>query len=92
MSKCLWRLFLASEVRSLTLQEWELVQAFIDRIEQGLIQAFRHDGPLLLIAHGGTYWAISHLLKLERNRKLDNCILTEITLNKEDFWKTKFIS
>lgn len=88
----LWRLFLASESRSLTPQEWEIIQGFINRIDQGLNQAFQHDDPLLLIAHGGTYWALSHLLKLEGNRKVDNCTLVEIFPHQNDIWKTKLIS
>ena len=88
----LWRLFLASELRSLTPQEWELIQVFINRIEEGLNQAFQHDDPLLLIAHGGTYWALSHLLKLEGDRKVDNCMLVEISSQQKDIWKTKLIS
>ncbi|PWU14528.1 MAG: hypothetical protein C5B45_04235 [Chlamydiae bacterium] len=88
----LWRLFLASESRPLTNQEWELIQIFINRIEQGLNQALQQDDPLLLIAHGGTYWALSHLLRLEGDRKIDNCVLVKICPDQQETWKAKFIS
>ncbi|MGB7127766.1 MAG: histidine phosphatase family protein [Candidatus Rhabdochlamydia sp.] len=88
----LWDLFYASELRSLTIEEWELVQEFIYRVERGLKQAFQQEDPLLLIAHGGTYWALYHLLQLEGNQKINNCILVEFFLDQQNTWKTKFIS
>lgn len=88
----LWHLFLTSESRPLTNQEWELIQTFINRIEQGINQAFQHEDPLLLIAHGGTYWALSHLLRLEGNRKIDNCVLVKICPDRQETWKAEFIS
>lgn len=87
----LWRLFIASESRSLTQEEWTLIQQFIDRVKRGLLHAFQHHDPVLLIAHGGTYWALSHLLNIEGNRKIENCILMEI-FYQQGTWKSKFIS
>lgn len=89
-SSDLWRLFLLSEKRSLTEQEFSLVQKFVNQVENGLKHAFQQEQPLLLIAHGGTYWALSQLLQLEGNRKIDNCLLVEISPT-QDGWKTKYI-
>ena len=88
----LWRLFIASESRVLTHQEWELIQTFINQVEIGLQHAFLYEDPLLIIAHGGTYWALSHLLQLEGSRKIDNCVLVEIYTDPNGFWKIKFIT
>lgn len=88
----LWRLFLASEERALTTEESDLVSGFIKRVEKGLERAFQYEAPLLLIAHGGTYWALSHLLQLEGDKKIGNCELIKIYLDEQNTWKKRFIS
>lgn len=90
-SSNLWKLFLASEKRSLTERESNLVQGFVNQVENGLKHAFQQEQPLLLIAHGGTYWALSQLLQLKGNRKIDNCLLVEV-FSTQNGWKTKYIS
>ncbi len=87
----LWRLFLASELRSLTLEELKIIEEFFLRIEKGLFRALSCKGPLLLIAHGGTYWAISHLLKLEGNKKVGNCVCIKVFWDPSLGWKSEAI-
>lgn len=82
----LWRMFLALEERALTEEEWRDIHTFIDRVKKGLEKAFSYPSPLLLIAHGGTYWALTHLLQIEGDRKIDNCILTYITPKETGGW------
>lgn len=82
----LWRLFLASETRSLNVEEWNSVYKFVDRVKNALGQALKFDHPLLLIAHGGTYWAIAHLFELPGDRKISNCVLTKIIPDSANGW------
>lgn len=85
----LWRMFLAHEERFLTEEEWLHIHTFIDQVKKGLEKAFAYPSPLLLIAHGGTYWALTHLLEIEGNRKIDNCILTYITPKESGGWQSQ---
>ncbi len=88
-SSSLWRLFLASETRELTIEEWTLINEFTHRIKNGLEKALQHNDPILLVAHGGTYWALAHLLQLQGNRKIGNCVLTYISPEEPEIWRAK---
>ncbi len=85
----LWKLFLASETRELLEEETQVVDAFLNSTKHALMQALQSTGPLLIIAHGGTYWACTHLLKIATERKIDNCSLVRITPYESDTWKAE---
>jgi len=85
----LWRLFLASETRELTIEEWSLINEFTHRIKNGLEKALQYNEPILLVAHGGTYWALAHLLQLQGNRKIGNCVLTYISPTESGIWRAE---
>jgi broad specificity phosphatase PhoE len=40
--------------------------AFIERTLGGLNEALRQPGPVLIVAHGGTYWAVQRATGLDR--------------------------
>ncbi len=86
----LWRLFLASEERELTPSEWVMIHEFTSRVEIGLSTLLSYEGPTLLIAHGGTYWALAHILQLPGNRKIDNCNPVEI-IHQNGKWQAVFL-
>lgn len=83
----LWRLFLAAETRELAMEERALIHAFTNQVKSGLEKALQYNTPILLVAHGGTYWALTHLLELEGNRKIRNCELTYIFPEGSENWK-----
>lgn len=85
----LWRLFLAAETRELTIGEWTLINEFTHRVKNGLERALKHRAPMLIIAHGGTYWALAHLLQLQDDRKIGNCVLTYISPEGSEVWKAE---
>jgi probable phosphoglycerate mutase len=85
----LWRLFLAAEERTLKTEEWALINEFTHRVKNGLEKALTYDSPMLLVAHGGTYWALAHLLQLQGDRKIGNCILTYISPQESEAWKAE---
>lgn len=85
----LWRLFLAAETRELTIEEWALINEFIHQVKDGLEKALQYNAPMLLVAHGGTYWALAHLLQLQGNRKIGNCILTYISPEESEIWRAE---
>jgi probable phosphoglycerate mutase len=85
----LWRLFLASETRKLTLEEWQIINEFIERVKNGLEKVLTHRSPILLIGHGGIYWALAHLLQIQGERKIGNCVLTYISPEGSENWKAE---
>lgn len=85
----LWRLFLASETRELTIEEWAFINEFTHRVKNGLEKALQYNAPVLLVAHGGTYWALAHLLQLQGDRKIENCVLTYISPAELEIWRTE---
>jgi broad specificity phosphatase PhoE len=50
----------------------ESYEGFIARALAGLNKALAHDGPVLIVAHAGVYWAIQRYARLERTY-LENC-------------------
>ncbi|MCE5294755.1 MAG: histidine phosphatase family protein [Chlamydiales bacterium] len=88
----LWKLFLASETRELSEDEWTEVHTFIQETKSALIKALELPGPVLIIAHGGTYWAITHLLKINDNRKIANCAPVRLSPHGSNDWKSEPLS
>ena len=70
-----WKLFLAYERRALTESEWGEINSFIQVVKNGLIRSLNEKSPILIVAHGGIYWALMHLLQVKGNKKIGNCLL-----------------
>jgi probable phosphoglycerate mutase len=87
----LWRLFLVWETRTLTTNEWNQIQKFIDRVRIGFEKMLTYSAPHLIIAHGGTYWALAHLLGLNGDRKVSNCDLIRLVPITERNWKAESV-
>jgi probable phosphoglycerate mutase len=51
----------------------EAYDAFIERALHGINQALAAPGPVLIIAHGGIYWAIQHYAELDIVGDIPNC-------------------
>ncbi len=50
---------------------------YIARVTQALTEALSHQGPILIVAHGGTFWALEHLTG--NTMRMPNCTLYEFT-------------
>lgn len=51
-----------------------IVRDFLNRVKDGMNQALKYPGPTLIVAHGGTHWAICYWLNIENhNWIIDNC-------------------
>lgn len=55
----------------------ETFYAFIERAIRGVNTALQHDGPTLIIAHGGIYWAIQRAIDRLDLPDLSNCCLVD---------------
>lgn len=45
---------------------------FMERALDGINEALRHSGPVLIVAHGGIYWAIERFAGLARRERIPN--------------------
>lgn len=51
------------------------VHCFLEQIKTGLETALLKDGPVLIVAHGGVYCALCHLLHVDTlDHLIDNCV------------------
>lgn len=50
---------------------------YIARVTAALRAALAHPGPVLVVAHGGTFWALEHLTRTEM--RMPNCTLYGFT-------------
>lgn len=55
-------------------QNWggEKLNDFVDRVVEAVEEASTYPGPVLIVAHGGAYWAIRHRLGIEVESNIAN--------------------
>lgn len=70
----------------------ELVQHFFERALRGVSRALEYPGPVLIVAHGGIHWAISHLLGVDHEKKIPNCVPVHFHVENIDGWKAKILA
>lgn len=58
--------------RGITPEGAECFGAFLDRALDGLNQALDRPGPVLIVSHGGVYWAIEKFAGIERGGDIPN--------------------
>ncbi len=58
------------------------VQSFIERVKRELNFALKQNGPVLIVAYGGVYWAICHLMSINGEWAIGNCIPIHFTVYK----------
>jgi len=59
--------------------EGESLDGYIARVLRGLNTALSHPGPVLVVAHGGTFWTIERYALGGEDVRIPNCTLFEIT-------------
>lgn len=57
----------------------EPFKEFVERSLKGVNQALAEKGPVLIVAHGGTYWAIQRAIQLMDLPDLPNCLLANFS-------------
>lgn len=64
------------------------VSNFINQVNLGLKKIFSNCSPALIIAHGGTHWAICYLLNVKKyDWIIGNCKLSRFYLDNNSEWK-----
>lgn len=71
------------------LPETESHANFINRALVGINKALSSSGPVLIIAHGGVYWAIEQALQVVSENGIQNCvpIFHKPPINKHEKWQ-----
>ena len=62
-----------------TLPKGETFQEFVQRALVGVNKALFYKGPVLIVGHGGTYWAIQQATQLLDLPDLPNCTLVRFS-------------
>lgn len=63
------------------------VKAFMQQALRGINQALSHEGPVLVVAHGGIHWAICCLMGIANHEWIiDNCLPVHFSLGTENHW------
>lgn len=68
------------------------VTQFVEKVKKGLNEALSlHEGPPLIVAHGGVHWAICALMGISSDHDwlIDNCLPVHFYPDKEGSWKAK---
>lgn len=68
----------------------ESYEGFIDRALRGIAEALTAIGPVLIVAHGGVYWALEQLVQSGK-KEIPNCTPLFCTPLTEGRWKSIFI-
>lgn len=64
------------------------VQAFMNRVIDGVNLALDQEGQILIVAHGGIHWALCCLLNVEQEWIIDNCVPVHFSYQ-GDKWTAK---
>jgi len=63
------------------------VHHFVEHIHKGIKLALSFPGPVLVVAHGGCYWALCYLLGIKPKKwTIENCILMKFSCDPMGSW------
>ncbi|MCH9632088.1 MAG: hypothetical protein S4CHLAM6_04120 [Chlamydiae bacterium] len=65
----------------------EELLSFFQSVERGVSESLSKDGPTVIIAHGGVYWALCYLLNIKSDSwKIDNCEAVYFDPSENTYW------
>src|SRR5262249_52712439 len=56
----------------------ETFAVYAARVLRGFNDALTHPGPVLIVAHGGNFWALEHYGLIEPGTRVPNCALFKL--------------
>lgn len=69
------------------------VKGFLSRVIHGVAAALQEDEPGLIVAHGGTHWALCHYLSIEDHPwRIGNCKVVHFEPTGHRGWKARILS
>lgn len=70
----------------------EEVESYLKRVIVGVNKALEHPGPVLIVAHGGFHWAMSHHMDITHyEKKIGNCVPVHF-YHSEEGWDAKHLA
>ena len=57
----------------------EPILSYMQRVRVGINKALSKEGPVLIVSHAGIFWAMSCLMQIDNDWKIDNCSLVEFS-------------
>jgi broad specificity phosphatase PhoE len=69
------------------------IKDFLEQAKNGLNQALKHPGPVLIIAHGGIHWAMCYWMNIEdHDWIIDNCKPVHFSISQNpDRWIARLL-
>lgn len=64
-------------------------KSFMQRVLKGINLALSQPGPVLVVAHGGVYWALCCLMGINQNLLIDNCVPVHFSVQENGQWNRK---
>ena len=64
---------------------------FMQKVRYGINEALPKEGPVLIVAHGGTHWAICCFMKVHHDWVIDNCQLVHFSISATGEWQAKIL-
>lgn len=83
----LWKLFLKDKNQPFTQSEEVFIDSFFKQTFLGLEKALSYEGPVLIIAHGGTFLAMHKLLNVLGDPSIHNCELAHFSYSDNKGWE-----
>ncbi|MBI5274301.1 MAG: histidine phosphatase family protein [Chlamydiales bacterium] len=65
---------------------------FIRQVEIGINKSLSFPSPVLIVSHGGVYYAMCYLMNINEGRVIDNCTPIHVTYQNNIWTTTKLIS
>lgn len=87
-SRRLWVQFEAMESGASPSAE---VLAFFHSLKPALEMALSQKDPVLMIAHGGTFWTLCYFLNISGSKRIENCSLAHFFFRKNQ-WEKKILN
>lgn len=89
LSECtdvIWRKMIGS-------QSCETVHSFVQQVVTGINKALTHEGPVLIVAHGGVHWAMCHHMDIQEHHKvIGNCVPVYFSVSEEAEWRANCLA
>jgi probable phosphoglycerate mutase len=65
------------------------VQTFMEQARNGINQALSQPGPVLIVAHGGIYWAMCSFMLVDHEWRIDNCVPVHFFIGTDGKWRAE---
>lgn len=69
-----------------------LTEKFFERALRGINRALEYPGPVLIVAHGGIHWALTHMVGVSHEKKILHCVPVHFNVDTTQGWQAKILA